>query len=52
MQLHGTCLGFEVLAVIASGNHSVLEEFDSEDLPSPLFYTDEAPKRCALSNLK
>ena len=44
-QLHGTCLGFETLAIIAAKNHSILEEFDSENLPSPLFYTDVAAKR-------
>lgn len=40
--VHGTCLGFETLAIIASGNHSILSEFDSENLPSPLFLTDTA----------
>lgn len=45
-QLHGTCLGFETLAVIASKNHSILSEFDAENLPSPLFPTDKAEKRC------
>lgn len=47
MQLHGTCLGFETLAVIASKNHSILSEFDAENLPSPLFPTDKAEKRWA-----
>ncbi|RMZ57383.1 hypothetical protein APUTEX25_004217 [Auxenochlorella protothecoides] len=42
--LHGTCLGFETLAVIASKNHSILSEFDAENLPSPLFPTDKAEK--------
>ncbi len=39
LQVHGTCLGFEALAIIASGNHSILSEFDAENLPSPIFLT-------------
>lgn len=42
MPLHGTCLGFETLAVIASKNHSILGSFDAENYPSPLFPTDKA----------
>ena len=43
-QLHGTCLGFETLAVIASGNHSILSDFDAEDYASPLYPTELAGK--------
>ncbi|GAB4816247.1 hypothetical protein N2152v2_003293 [Parachlorella kessleri] len=49
--LHGTCLGFETLAIIAASNHSILEDFDAENLPSPLFYTDEAPSSRFFSSL-
>jgi hypothetical protein len=40
--VHGTCLGFEALAIVASANHSILSEFDAENLPSSLFLTDAA----------
>lgn len=29
----------EALAIAISGNHSILSEYDSENLPSPLFLT-------------
>ena len=38
-QLHGVCLGMEALAVAVSRNHSILADFDAENLPSPLFLT-------------
>lgn len=41
-QVHGTCLGFEALAVIVSGNASVLSDMDAENAPAPLLYTDQA----------
>ena len=34
--LHGTCLGFEALAVAVTGNYSVLQDFDAGDDPRPL----------------
>ncbi|KAI7836202.1 hypothetical protein COHA_009927 [Chlorella ohadii] len=40
--LHGVCLGMEALSVAISKNHSILSDFDSENLPSPLFLTDIA----------
>ena len=39
LQLHGVCLGMEALSVAISKNHSILSDFDSENLPSPLFLT-------------
>lgn len=42
--VHGTCLGFETLAVVVSGNSSILGTFSAENLPSPLFLTDKAHK--------
>ncbi len=42
MQLHGTCLGFEVLAVIAARNSSVLTNFDAENFAQPLYPTEKA----------
>lgn len=42
--VYGVCLGFETLAIVASGNHSILSQFDAENLPSPLFLTDSAEK--------
>lgn len=41
-QVHGTCLGMETLAVILSGNYSILTSFDAENSPVPLLFTDEA----------
>ena len=41
MQLHGTCLGFEALTLIASGNMSILSAFDADDNASPLLLTDD-----------
>lgn len=40
--VHGTCLGFEALAVVVSGNDTILGTFNAENLPSPLFLTDKA----------
>ncbi|KAK9908388.1 hypothetical protein WJX75_007144 [Coccomyxa subellipsoidea] len=37
--LHGTCLGFEALAVIVSGDGRALSDFDSYDNASPLMLT-------------
>ena len=34
--LHGTCLGFEALAVAVTGNYSVLQDFQAHDDPRPL----------------
>jgi gamma-glutamyl hydrolase len=42
--MHGTCLGFEALAVAASGNTSVLATFDAEDYAQPLYPTEHAEK--------
>lgn len=39
--LHGTCLGFEALAVIVSGDGKVLTKFDSYDNASPLVLTED-----------
>lgn len=39
VQLHGVCLGMEALSVAISRNHSILSDYDSENLPSPLFLT-------------
>lgn len=38
-QMYGVCLGMEALAVAISRNHSILSDFDAENLPSPLFLT-------------
>lgn len=40
-QLHGTCLGFEALAVIVSGDPKILTKFDSYDNASPLVLTED-----------
>ncbi|KAK9823907.1 hypothetical protein WJX72_006292 [[Myrmecia] bisecta] len=40
--IHGTCLGFETLAIIASRNTSLLARFDAEDNASPLYMTEDA----------
>ncbi|EIE21011.1 class I glutamine amidotransferase-like protein [Coccomyxa subellipsoidea C-169] len=39
--LHGTCLGFEALAVIVSGDGRALTKFDSYDNASPLVLTED-----------
>ena len=41
MQLHGTCLGFEALAVIVSGDADILSTYDSYDNASPLILTED-----------
>jgi gamma-glutamyl hydrolase len=41
--LHGTCLGFEALAILAAKNESLLADFDAEDYSQPLFPTEFAP---------
>lgn len=45
LQLHGVCLGMEALSVAVSQNHSILSDYDSENLPSPIFLTGEALRR-------
>lgn len=42
LQVHGTCLGFEALAIIISRNTSVLADMDALNSPAPLFYTELA----------
>jgi gamma-glutamyl hydrolase len=49
--LHGTCLGFEALAVAAAGNASVLATFDAEDYAQPLYPTEHAEKSRFFNNL-
>ena len=39
VQLHGTCLGLEALAIIVSGNGSILTAFDADDNAAPLILT-------------
>ena len=41
VQLHGTCLGFEALAIIVSGDMKILSSFDSYDNASPLVLTED-----------
>lgn len=41
-QVHGTCLGFEALAIIISCNTSILSTMDAENAPAPLLYTELA----------
>lgn len=41
MQLHGTCLGFEALAIIVSRDANILSSFDSYDNASPLILTED-----------
>ncbi|CAL8463735.1 g3269 [Coccomyxa elongata] len=36
------CLGFETLAIIASGNVTILGSYDSEDTAAPLYFTEKA----------
>jgi len=50
--IHGTCLGFEALAIIASGDNStILTKFDAEDYAQPLKPTSAAKKSKLLSSL-
>ena len=41
VQLHGTCLGFEALAIIVSRDADILSSFDSYDNASPLILTED-----------
>lgn len=49
--MHGTCLGFEAVAVAASGNASVLATFDAEDYAQPLYPTEYADRSRFFGNL-
>ncbi|MEW5313388.1 MAG: hypothetical protein WDW38_004959 [Sanguina aurantia] len=49
--VHGTCLGMETLAVILSGNYSILTSFDAENSPVPLLFTDEAESSHLIQSL-
>ncbi|EFJ53180.1 hypothetical protein VOLCADRAFT_102798 [Volvox carteri f. nagariensis] len=49
--VHGTCLGMETLSVIISSNYTLLGEFDAEDAPAPLLYTNEAAASHLLRSL-
>lgn len=40
--VHGTCLGFETLAILVTRNYTLLADTDAEDAPAPLLYTAEA----------
>jgi len=40
--VQGTCLGMETLAIIISRNYTILSDYDAEDAPAPLLYTEEA----------
>lgn len=45
--LHGTCMGFQFLAILAANDNSsvlVMSQFDSEGLSLPLAWTDAAAK--------
>lgn len=42
--LHGTCLGFEELAVVTANNASVLTSFNAENISLPLIFTPYAQK--------
>lgn len=44
-QLYGVCLGMEALSVAVSKNHSILSDFDSENLPSSIFLTGKPAAR-------
>jgi hypothetical protein len=50
-QVHGTCLGLEVLSIIVSGNTSLLADMDAEDFPAPLLYTQDADSSPFLKSL-
>lgn len=43
--VYAVCLGFELLSIIATKNHTILERFDAENNPGPLFFVDEWAKR-------
>jgi gamma-glutamyl hydrolase len=42
--LHGTCMGFELLASVCANNPNVLSEFDAENISLPLDFTSAAQK--------
>lgn len=41
----GTCLGFELLSVIISQDHDVLERFSAKAQPAPLYFTNDRSKQ-------
>ncbi|KAG0558506.1 hypothetical protein KC19_10G033500 [Ceratodon purpureus] len=46
--IYGVCLGFELLSILATKNHDILEPFDAENNPGPLLFVDEWAKRHSL----
>ena len=47
VQLHGTCLGFEALAIIVSRDADILSSYDSYDDASPLILTEDGQSESA-----
>lgn len=46
--VYGVCLGFELLSVLVSKNHRILEPFDAKNIPGPLLFVDERAKNLSL----
>ncbi|XP_024399813.1 gamma-glutamyl hydrolase 1 [Physcomitrium patens] len=42
--IYGVCLGFELLSVIVSKNHDILEPFHAENNPGPLLFVGDSAK--------
>lgn len=43
--IYGVCMGFELLSIYATKNHSILEPFEAENTPGPLLFVDEGAKK-------
>ncbi|XP_024366130.1 gamma-glutamyl hydrolase 1 [Physcomitrium patens] len=42
--VYGVCLGFELLSIIVSKNHYILERFEAENNPGPLLFVGDSAK--------
>ena len=47
----GTCLGFQALHVLTANSSGVLSKFDSDDIPLPLNFTEEASSSRMFENI-
>lgn len=43
--MFGTCLGFELLCIIVSQDHDVMEKFSAKGQPSPLYFKNDWSKQ-------
>jgi len=42
--VYGVCLGFELLGILVSQNHNIMEPFQAHNIPGPLLFVDDSAK--------